>query len=271
MAQWKPPESNFGNWKSPEIKFAVSRNGDLPLGEALLRWTSFIMDRQPPPIVRLQEPHQRQILTDIRLGNENFPFEVSQRPDSGILEFQFPEPERLEDFGPDLAMRNLASFAERKLGRSFHSIETTGSEVILAEMQSRLNLAENEVQVIGPGGRITVYRGNRGMEADLVVRRRVGEISSTWRRPEQIVARILAEFEGQPEGIEVICQFGYLEVSKYEAQEWLRPVFLLLFQNTGVLEGQVPWQYSVVEPATTNSELPLEEGLGSWSEGIRNE
>jgi len=160
---------------------------------------------------------------------------------------------------------NLATFAEREYDRSFYSVETVASQVILAEMQSRLELGDNEVRVIGPGGRITVYRRNRTMEADLVVRKRVGEISSSWRRPEQIVARVLAEIAGQPEGIEVSCQFGYLEVSKYEAQEWLRPVFLLTFQNAGALEGQVPWQYAVVEPASASLVLPLEEGLGSWS------
>jgi hypothetical protein len=223
------------------------------------------MDRQPPPIFRLEEPQKQKTLTDIYLGNINFPYRASHRFDSGILEFQFPEADTLHDSGLDLAI-NLASFAEREFGRSFYSVEIRASQVIVAEMQSRLNLADNEEQVIGPGGRITIYRGNRWMEADLVLRRRVGELSSSWRRPEQIVARVLAEIAGEPEGIEVMCQFGYLEVSKYEAQEWLRPVFLLSFQNTGALEGQVSWQYSVVEPATTNSELPLEEGLGSWSE-----
>jgi hypothetical protein len=270
MAKWKPPESTFGR-KSSEIKFSLSPHGNLPLAETLLRWTSFIMDRQPPPIFRLQEPQKDQIPTNIYLGNHNFPSKVSQRPDSGILEFEFAESDRLHDFGPELAIRNLASFAQQEFDRSFYSIEPTASQVILAEMQSLLNLAEHEEQVIGPGGRITVYRGDRGMEADLVVRRRVGEIPSSWRRPELIVSRVQAEIAGQPEGIEVSCQFGYLEVSKYERQEWLRPVFLLSFQNTGALEGQVPWQYGVVEPASTNLELSLEEGLGSWSEMIRNE
>jgi hypothetical protein len=228
------------------------------------------MDRQPPPIFRLEEPQKRQVLTDIHLGDFNFPYTASQRSDSGILEFQFPEADRLHDLRPDLAI-NIARYAEREFDRLFYSVETAASQVIVAEMQSRLSLPENEEQVIGPGGRITVYRGNGTMEADLVTRRRVGELSSSWRRPEQIVARILAEVAGQPEGIEVMCQFGYLEVSKYEAQEWLRPVFLLSFQNKGELEGQVPFQYSVVEPGTTTSELPLEEGLGSWSEGVRNE
>jgi hypothetical protein len=77
--------------------------------------------------------------------------------------------------------------------------------------------------VVGPGGRLIVYRtsrnGERGwLQADLVVRPTTRPISSSWRRASEILREWEIRYSEALEPLKVSVAFGYFELSKYERQ-----------------------------------------------------
>ena len=111
---------------------------------------------------------------------------------------------------------------------------------------------------------MTIYIGGDWMEADIVVRKRSVRITGQWRSTEQILRRLPSEVAAGQENIEISANFGYLELSKYEVQAWLRPAFMFVVRNVSTAEDRVPWAYSLAEPATQTTQVSLDEGLGSW-------
>lgn len=225
-----------------------------------------MMRKEPPPIFRLAGPTDRGSLDMLGFTPEQFPFEVrrSRRPDSGILQLQFPSSRRFVEQSPALIIQALARLASREERRSFLQVGESRSRLVLAQMASQL-ADTGGLPVVGQGGRITLYGGSEWMEADVVVRKRIGWLPSTWRSAEQIFRRISQQIAGETGDVEVWAQFGYLELSKYERQLWLRPVFIFVLQGFGMQDFRVPWQEAMVEVATVNEEIRGDEGLGSWS------
>jgi hypothetical protein len=273
MARWNP-DADPGRFEgSSEIRFVSDRRGR-PIADVVLQWITSMMSRISLPIFRLEDPREYNLRDSMGFVANSLPFgaEPRRRTDSGILEIQFREAGAfLREQSVVSLIESLETFASREYARSFRRLEQAESHVVLAQMSSRLNIEGIRPRVIGPGGRITVYRGTDWTEVDLAVRRRVAQINSKWRRPERIMDGLLREIGLPPDGLELTAQFGYLELSKYELQEWLRPAFLFVVQTSSSGEYRVPWQFTTVEPASVAAEIPNEEGLGAWGEAIFNE
>jgi len=127
------------------------------------------------------------------------------------------------------------------------------------------------VEVIGPGGRVIVKTAQdgevRALEADIVIRRRTQKVESEWRDPGDIARSILqrcGEFAARP--IETLfVQFGYLELSKYERQDWMRSAVMVSFP--ALVDGDhVKWTATIAEPVTMAKNLSPVQGLGSFAE-----
>jgi hypothetical protein len=88
---------------------------------------------------------------------------------------------------------------------------------------------------------------------------------SQWRKASDILDRVRNEMEPEPQHVTIRSTFGFFETSKYERQFWLRPAFIFALESNDRTEGQTPWQYTIVESATTLTEISLIEGLGSWA------
>lgn len=133
--------------------------------------------------------------------------------------------------------------------------------------------------MIGPGGRITFYDCRDHIDIDLVVRKRIMSIPSSWRSTEEITEDLRNKASREAalgESFTIYGTLGYFELSKFEAQNWLRPVFLFYVTRSGdveatPLEGTATRNISVTRSstvavaATSNAAVPLEAGLGSWS------
>jgi hypothetical protein len=107
--------------------------------------------------------------------------------------------------------------------------------------------------------------------ADVTIRRRIRPEQGKWRRTREILRpleQVLGEdFAGADEQPTVRAAFGYFELSKFEAQSLMRPVFLFAIEQEQDPEGRWPgFQRIVLSPATTAEELDDAEGLGIWAE-----
>jgi hypothetical protein len=202
--------------------------------------------------------------------------ELSRRADSGTLEARFPRvpPALLESprSGPLIFSEILAIASEEDPGRDFLGSTGYESTRIVANFESVLR--EEDLPVIGPGGRLTVYdvsnlENNLTLEADIVVRRRINRVESGWLPQTEIVARIarqMAERFLPDDTLTLLAQFGYFELSKHELQTLLRPVVFLSFEVTAAEEPGLSWIDTIVEPVTAVPDRLLDEGLGSWAE-----
>jgi hypothetical protein len=106
------------------------------------------------------------------------------------------------------------------------------------------------------------------VEANVVVRRRLSPIPSRWQSYRELIGRVRSRISGRvPERAKVRIEpaFGYFELSKYEPQLWLRPAFVFLLQVVFSEGSDLAWQDTIVEAATTNSDVSPGEGLGSWA------
>jgi hypothetical protein len=124
----------------------------------------------------------------------------------------------------------------------------------------------NNIPVVGPGGRAIVYRQTNGsLVSEIVVRRREGELASEWKDVGDIVRRV-QEISSGTETLDIWATFGYFELSKYELQLVMRPVFIFVVDGHSAVAGAPDWRQTLVEPATYSSRLSDEEGLGAWIE-----
>jgi hypothetical protein len=148
-------------------------------------------------------------------------------------------------------------------------IEPTGSQVILREYQSILK--EQDLPVLGPGGRISVFfTASAWLEADIGVRKRLRSVPSQWRQQSEIVQEILRQLSErtlEQNSVRISARLGYFELSKYEPQRWLRPAFVFLLEIVSAVEPGVAWRDTIIAPAatTTETEIALEDGFGSWT------
>jgi hypothetical protein len=85
-----------------------------------------------------------------------------------------------------------------------------------------------------------------------------------------LVRALGEDFMGMEEEPAVRTAFGYFELSKYEMQSLMRPVFLFAIEQGQDPEGRWPaFQRIVVSAATTAGGLDSSEGLGMWAESTR--
>src|SRR4029077_7745602 len=149
--------------------------------------------------------------------------------------------------------------------RDFVSTVQPASQSLDGEFRSRL--PEQALPVLGPGGRVTVYDTADAFQADIVVRRRVREVASRWRPVEEIYAdiatRVVASryLDGQRR---VYGAFGYFELSKYERQSWLRPVFVISLEHARAGSERVLLESTIAVAATITPGISQAEGLGNW-------
>jgi len=188
-----------------------------------------------------------------------------RHPESGIREMRFAENGR--GFPHDLQSLVL-QIAQSEDDRKITHVEQDDSG---AYVEFGTELADLGVNVIGPGGRVVLKvshdREARALEADIVIRRRSEKVESEWLNPGDIARSILqrcGEFAAHP--VETLfVQFGYLELSKYERQDWMRSAVMVSFQ--ALADGDhVKWTATIAEPVTTAKSLSAVEGLGSFAE-----
>jgi hypothetical protein len=199
-------------------------------------------------------------LTDPRLSR----VQSRRLAESGMHELLVNPPPTSENWRPLLeGILSLATGLDE--GRVFYSAEPNVSEIVRAEIDSFID----GLPVIGPGGSITVYESLRQLQIDVVVRRRTEAIASAWRDADAILEGLRTKIADRgyfDERESIDLSYGYFELSKYEAQTLLRPAILCSVDRRVEIEGKpVRWQSTVVEPTTTNSDIPLEAGLGAWT------
>jgi hypothetical protein len=209
---------------------------------------------------------------------------VRRRLDSNTLEIDFPSETGYAFGQEDRALFQVFEsmvrrYAEAEDEREFRATEGPLPAGVGFEIESRVPVAQGGrgtmLEVIGPGGRATAFRGTRGMTgADVTIRRRSRAERGIWRRLDEIIRpleqALSEDFTGMEEEPMVRTAFGYLELSKYEAQSLMRPVFLFAIEEEQDPEGRWPgFQRIVVSSATTAGEFDLSEGLGIWSQSTR--
>ena len=232
---------------------------------------------EPPVFWGLVPPHERVVRFE-----EFGP--ARRRSDSNTLEIAFPQE---AGFAAERDDRRLVQefegmvrrYAEAEDERNLRATEGPLPAGVGFELESYVPATEARsgtmLGVIGPGGRATAFRGARGITgADVTIRRRTTAERGTWRRLHDIMLplqqALVEDFTGTNEDPTVRAAFGYFELSKYEPQSLMRPVFLFSIEQEQDPDGRWPgFQRIVVSAATTAGELHESEGLGMWTESTR--
>jgi hypothetical protein len=233
-----------------------------------------IREERPPVFWRLVLPSE-----DVARFEEVGP--VRRRSDSNTLEIDFPlEASYVVERNDRRLVQEFEGtvrrYAEAEDARDFRATDGPLPAGVGFELESRVPWGTGAMLVvIGPGGRATAFRGARGMTgADVTIRRRSREQRGIWRHPYEIL-RPLEQAMGEDymsmkENPTVRAAFGYFELSKYEPQSLMRPVFLFAIEQEQDPEGRWPgFQRIVVSPATTAGEFDTSDGLGMWAENMR--
>jgi hypothetical protein len=200
-------------------------------------------------------------------------FVAHRRSDSHTLEAVF-SPRRLPVLNYALLSNiesQLIGAAEAEDEREFTRSDSQFKSGVWFELDSSIpadSKRSRPIPAVGPGGKITSYDTRRGVTADVTIRRRARTISSTWRTTDDILQPLMSpDFLEVASDLRLQGSFGYFELSKYERQSLMRPVFLFAIESQQDSEGRWPgWQTMLVEPATTDSRIGLREGLGSWTD-----
>jgi hypothetical protein len=199
---------------------------------------------------------------------------ANRRSDSGVLEF--PIPSRVAAASPDIAdgrdnplidIVRAAALEEdsRKLERT---VEPSGivSVELVSSIENGFTGANDNIPVVGPGGRAIVYRLTDGsLVSEIVVRRRESDVASHWKDIRDIVRRI-NEISSGADKLTISATYGYFELSKYELQLVMRPTFIFVIDGYSEAAGAPDWRQTIVEPATYSSPFSDDEGLGTWIE-----
>jgi len=230
----------------------------------LRNWIASCAWRGSLPIYRLKFPEIDASHASVRRVGASSA-STSRRHDSGILELWRPEHPPTREALAALSQR-VRAMAAGEDQRTFVAAEQTGSEVIVAEWESQI--AELDLPVIGPGGRIMIAHEARGITAEIVIRKRDETVTSDWRSTDDLMASLSRRITQSTIGATSIVEhaFGYFELSKYERQEWLRPAFMFLIELTIAGDERIRWVETIVEPATEAGGLGPADGLGSWFE-----
>lgn len=224
--------------------------------DTLPGWMNGFRHQVKPVAFRLDEPAEVRLPNLERLAPP-FPFNTVIRRDSGTLELVFTPPTLSGLYTGDLD--RIASFgsaiASELDRRSLHTIWQQSDagmahSAVIYESESRISDNEQTVDVIGPGGRFTVYLWGDRLSADLTVRRRqTAGIPTGWIDFIDIAERVRAELQEAGKGARLQAAFGYFEASKYEFQQWLTLAFVFAIERAAKPENGPRFSMSLVEPA----------------------
>src|ERR1700723_1111289 len=233
--------------------------------QMLQDWLTGQMHNRSPHIYELVEPPA----TNEALGLFSAsPF--NRRRDSGIAEFVLSKRSEFYSVNAtDNLVKEAIAFGRKEdPGREFEGVQAPDSQTAFQEYRSTIRPypgATSSTSVVGPGGRMTIYNDDRSTLVSIVARTRGASHPSNWRKATDILDRIEDEIGPQPSTVSVHVTFGFFETSKYERQYWMRPAFVFVLQSKDKSEGRAPWQYTVIESATTSSMISITEGLGTWA------
>ncbi len=232
-------------------------------------WLSSLRGYRNLPTFRVQSPQLTRESVEWSSPRSVFSpqtfMEERLHPESGIREMRFSE--NVSGFSSDLQSL-LRRIAESEDARKINREERDPSGRYI---EFETELADLGVDVIGPGGRVILKQMQdqdvHTLEADIVIRRRGQKIESEWRDPGDIARSILqrcGEFAASPPEM-LFVQFGYLELSKYESQDWMRSAVMVSFPALAE-ENELKWTATIAEPVTMAKTLSPIEGLGSFAE-----
>jgi hypothetical protein len=204
-----------------------------------------------------------------------------RRPDSGVIESWVTRENNTTVISAPLIQMAIATAVSEDSREYQSDVEVnalggTTSERQFISFHSRIksdipsdSRTESGTPVIGPGGKVSIFRTSTSTVVDITVRKRVGKLPSRWRRFQNIYRTYLREFAPWKKQIEVEPMLGYFELSKYEPQLFLRLAFVFIFSMTqnednANEDNAVSWQTIRVEPATESPEIPRSAGLGQW-------
>jgi hypothetical protein len=206
--------------------------------------------------------------------------EAARRADSNTLEVSFPtEVSNAIEVGRRISQEDIVRrYAEPEDPRNFRVTEGAMPSGVSFELESDVPTDDGAngtlLRVIGPGGRATAFSGVSGLTGlDVTIRRRGRAERGVWRRRNEIMRpleQVLAdEFGAIEDRPTTRAAFGYFELSKYERQILMRPVFLFVIEQDQDPEGRWPgFQRIVVSPATTAGDFNDSEGLGMWAQSM---
>lgn len=209
------------------------------------------MFRVPTPAVQLARDQKRYSDPDMR---------VSRRSDSGVLEIRFEKNESRRVIDPALTAISIAheEDPERKFLELRRDREGSQFQVSRTSIES--------LPVLGPGGRVIIRDSDAVFMADITVRSRdfKGVASEGWNDPGLVYQALTNEFGDYGRHLEMKPRLGYFELSKYDVQSLIRPVFMFLIQvrHKSPRGTYVAWETTRVLPATINESIAEREGLG---------
>jgi len=248
---------------------AVGTWQSLKLNE-LSDWVERFVQGDVPPIYKLADvaPELNLATPPGAASFESFqPPQAERRADSGIWSVRIAMDRRPEFEGvqADL-LGNVSAAAQRLDGRELVRATQPRSEVVKVSARSRL--PEHDLPVLGPGGRLIGYALGSVMQFEIVIRKRETKIVSQWRGGAEIVEGIQRRISAlgiDRAAADLVGSLGYFELSKYERQTHMRPVFVLHLDFQSPNDSTPLWRSTVVEPATTAIGVSLGDGMGSWA------
>ncbi len=211
-------------------------------GENLLDWMYGFPKKVLPGAYRLATPTEVQSLvrsSQFKGIRSQVRYRAGVRPDSGALEIDFdlPAAEEIVTTGDIDRIQQVALGMARIVdSRLYGPVQVAERDergvlsrqrAVIYEASSRIEEGLGEIDVIGPGGRVTVYWISNRVTADLTIRRRQpAEMKPrSWRDFREIGGMVLRELQNGPPDLRLRVAFGYFEASKYDAQDWLRMAF----------------------------------------------
>jgi len=238
----------------PNTWSSISKDG-------LDTWIATQMNRSPLPIF--------QVSTEAgplpkRLPLASTEVEIERRADSGIIEMRLSAL-REANVSPDtyqFLQYVLRLAARTDPMRSFEPGRVSQSEAIYVEMRSRVT--QFGMPVLGPGGKVTIYREPESLQADIVIRSLLERTPSQWRESSEISRRVRNK-TAEHEHALIQGSLGYFELSKYDQQTWLRPAFVFILDIEFSANRNITWRETIVESATTTTKISDAEGLGAWT------
>jgi hypothetical protein len=227
--------------------------GDIP------NWLrSTMAEREPPPIFEVEPPKLDAESDRKRFGGLNVQF--NRRLDSGLLEIRFNgiDSRRMVD----LAQTTIAIARDEDRERGFSELRRVheGSQFLVSRTSIEM------LPVLGPGGQVLIQDSEAAFVADITIRKRYaqGMTSEKWIDTELAYRSLAAEFREYPQNVGIQAWLGYYELSKYDHQSFIRPVFMFVVRShdEDPEKSYIAWETVRLWPATSNKKVTEREGLG---------
>jgi hypothetical protein len=227
--------------------------------DEIRKWLNTAMaEREMPPIFEVQPPefhaeNDRKRFSDIDVR-------VNRRRDSGVLEIRFNRTEGRRVV--NLAQTAMAIARDEDPERNFSELRRVHEESQFLVSKTLIR----SLPVLGPGGQVLIQDSGTAFMADITIRRRhlKGIASEEWNAPEFLYRSLTVEFGDYPDNVDIQAQLGYCELSKYDDQSFIRPVFMFLVRSHSAPseKSYAAWETVRFQPATLNKSVGEREGLG---------